>query len=359
MGRIRVLVVDDSSVYRRAVSDALRSDPEIEVVGVAANGHIALAKMSQLNPDVVTLDVEMPEMDGLATLEAIRKDYPRLPVIMFSSHTERAAQTTVEALLRGATDYAAKPTAGEGEMGIRAELVPKVRASVRRAHALEQTPVAGNRAATPRAPGERHRPTDIIAIGVSTGGPLALSRIFEVLPAGLPAYLVIVQHMPSTFTRILAERLTATSAVPVHEARDGDLMKQGEAWMAPGDHHLTVVREGGAVLARLDQNPPVNSCRPAVDVLFRSVAEAFGRGVLGVVLTGMGQDGYRGSERICELGGRIWAQDEATSVVWGMPGFVVREQLTEKVLSIDAIGPEIIRCLKSQEAPGGVKRRQG
>ena len=337
MAKIRVLVVDDSSVARRMVSDVLASDPEIEIVGSAPNGRIALAKLAQLGADVVTLDVEMPEMDGIATLEAIRKVDPRMAVIMFSARTERAAQATVEALLRGATDYATKPTDGTGEQVIRQELLPKVKASVASRRVVPAPCVA------PTAmPERRPRVPDVVAIGVSTGGPQALSRLFADLSRPLPVPMVLVQHMPVTFTRILAERLTAHSVVPVHEARDGDRLVPGEAWLAPGDFHMTVTRRNGSLTIQLDQEPPQNSCRPAVDVLFRSVADVFGRGVLALVMTGMGQDGCLGAERIHASGGSIWAQDEATSVVWGMPGSVVRAGLAEKVIPIEQMGRELI-----------------
>jgi two-component system chemotaxis response regulator CheB len=336
MAKIRVLVVDDSSVVRRMVSDVLASDPEIEIIGSAPNGRIALAKLAQLGADAVTLDVEMPEMDGIATLEAIRKVDPRVPVIMFSSRTERAAQATVEALLRGATDYATKPTDGTGEQVIRQELIPKVKASVaaRRAAPAPLLPPATTLERRPRIP-------DVVAIGVSTGGPQALSRLFADLAKPLPVPMVLVQHMPATFTRILAERLTTHSVVPVHEARDGDRLVPGEAWLAPGDFHMTVTRRNGSLIVQLDQEPPQNSCRPAVDVLFRSVAEVFGRGVLALVMTGMGQDGCLGAERIHSAGGSVWVQDEATSVVWGMPGSVVRAGLAEKVIPIEQMGREL------------------
>jgi two-component system chemotaxis response regulator CheB len=335
MAKIRVLVVDDSTVARRLVSDVLASDPEIEIVGTAPNGRIALAKLAQNGADVVTLDVEMPEMNGIATLEAIRKLHPHLPVIMFSSRTERAAEATVEALLRGATDYATKPTDGTGEQVIRQELLPKVKASV----GSRRTSPAPAPAATP--PERRTRPPQVVAIGVSTGGPQALSRLFADLPAPLLVPMVLVQHMPPIFTRILAERLTTHSMVPVHEARDGDRLVPGQAWLAPGDFHMTVVRRNGALTVQLDQELPQNSCRPAVDVLFRSVADTFGRGALALVLTGMGQDGCLGAERIHSAGGAVWAQDEATSVVWGMPGAVVRAGLAEKVIPIEQMGREL------------------
>ncbi len=347
MRRIRVLVVDDSAVYRRMVSDVLSTDPDIEVVGVASNGRLAIAKIPQINPDVITLDVEMPEMDGLTAITEIRKTHPRLPVFMFSSRTEPAAAATVEALLRGATDYVTKPTSGDGAAVIRAELLPKLKESCQGV-VVHNPPVCSSlgKASTSvsvlksRFQGPAPRPT-VLAIGVSTGGPNALSRVFSDLPANLSVPIVLVQHMPPMFTRILAERLSANSSMVVRETSDGDVLEPGKAYVAPGGKHMVVAREGVKVVTHLNEDPPENSCRPAVDVLFRSVAAVFGRETLAIVMTGMGQDGLRGAQEIFDQGGRIWAQDEASSVVWGMPGCIVRGQLAEKVLPLEELGKEI------------------
>lgn len=344
MPKLRVLVVDDAVVFRRMVAEELAADPAIEVVGTAANGKIALAKLTQVNPDLVILDVEMPELDGLATLREIRKTHPKLPVIMFSALTERGAAATLDALALGATDYFAKPaTAGGLEASlrvIREELVPEIKALCRRAVA---TPPAVA-AAPPRLGGAA---VEVVAIATSTGGPNALAEVFAGLPADLPVPVVIVQHMPPMFTRLLAERLSAQHAVKVEEGRSGGLLRPAHAWIAPGDFHMTVARDGTQVRVILNQDPPENSCRPAADVLFRSVARTFGPGALTVVLTGMGQDGLRGCEQIRGAGGQIIAQDEATSVVWGMPGFVSRAGLADRVLPLGLIAPEIVRRVRA------------
>lgn len=340
MNKARILVVDDSVVVRRTVSDELGRDPGLEVVGSAANGKIALAKIQQVNPDIVILDIEMPEMDGLETLRELRKLYPRLPVIMFSSLTERGATATLEALALGASDYFAKPTNAVGLDAslkvIRDELIPAIKALCKVAPAV---PVSVR--ATPRsAPTSK---IDVVAIATSTGGPNALTELFRRIPAPFPVPVVIVQHMPPMFTKLLAERLTAQCSLKFHEAVPGDLLRPGECWVAPGNYHLTVTRTGHDVRVQTNQDPPENSCRPAADVLFRSVASVFGPAVLGVVLTGMGQDGLRGCQAIRDAGGQVLAQDEPTSVVWGMPGFVVRAGLADRVLPLSQIADEIVR----------------
>ncbi len=356
MPKIRVLVVDDAVVFRRLVADELARDPTLEVAGTAANGRIALAKLPQVNPDLVILDVEMPELDGLATLTELRRTYPRLPVIMFSALTERGAEATLEALARGATDYFTKPT-GTGSLDaslrvLREELVPKIKALCGAPATPEPgRPVGGARGLpAPAVPGVRAGPVEVVAVGASTGGPNALAEVVGRLPGDLPVPLVIVQHMPPMFTRLLAERLTAHSQLTVREGSPGEMLQPGRAWIAPGDHHMEVAREGGQVRLRLHQGPPENSCRPAADVLFRSVARAFGAGSLAVILTGMGQDGLRGCEAVRATGGQVLAQDEATSVVWGMPGFVARAGLADAVLPLARIADEIRRRVANRSA---------
>lgn len=345
MSKIRVLIVDDAVVFRRTVADELAADPAIEVVGTAANGRIALAKLPQLSPDLVILDVEMPELDGLATLREIRKTYPKLPVIMFSARTERGAEATLDALALGATDYFAKPTGGNLDASLkvlREELIPEIKALC-----LRPTSPAAAKSPVVNYPGPGNRRIDVVAIATSTGGPNALADLFAALPADFPVPIVAVQHMPPMFTRLLAERLSARSAIKVEEGRAGGPLRPGHAWIAPGDYHMIVTREGSESRVSLHQDPPENSCRPAADVLFRSVAWHFGPATLGVVLTGMGQDGLRGCEAIREAGGQVIAQDEATSVVWGMPGFVVKAGLTDRVLPLALIAPEIVRRVRA------------
>jgi len=349
--KIRVLVVDDAVVFRRLVADELSTDPAIEVVGTAANGRLALAKLDQLNPDLVILDIEMPELDGLATLREIRKTRPRLPVIMFSALTERGAAASLDALSLGATDYFAKPVSAGGldasRKVLRDELIPEIKALCGRpAKGSLPTPCPiPAPAASPARPAAAV--VEVVAVAASTGGPNALADVFAGLPADLPVPVVVVQHMPPTFTRLLAQRLSAHSAIQVEEAPPGGVLRPGHAWLAPGDFHLAVGREGGQVRTRLSQDPAENSCRPAADVLFRSVARVFGPGALAVVLTGMGQDGLRGCEAIRAAGGQVLVQDEATSVVWGMPGYVARAGLADRVLPLGLVGPEVVRRVRA------------
>jgi two-component system chemotaxis response regulator CheB len=354
--RIRVLVVDDSVVIRRLVTHALEQDPVIEVVGDAANGVIALKKIAQLNPDVLTLDIEMPEMDGLETLRRLRRDYPHVRVIMFSTLTERGASVTLEALTLGADDYVTKAS-NEGSLDrslarLREELVPKIKQFFRlpehRPPTVTSPPaqVLTEAAAHPPVPvsdGRKFRPK-VVAIGVSTGGPTALGAILPQLPATFPLPVLIVQHMPPLFTRLLAERLQSACHLPVEEAAQGAPVEPGKILIAPGDFHMKVAFHGAAIRICLDQSPPQNSCRPAVDALFSSVGDVYGGAVIAAILTGMGQDGLRGARILKALGARIIAQDEASSVVWGMPGAVVNAGLADRVLPLHHVIPEILRA---------------
>jgi two-component system chemotaxis response regulator CheB len=351
---IRVLVVDDSVVVRKILTDVLRDEAGIEVVGTASNGAIALQRIPQLSPDVVTLDIEMPELDGIATLREIKRQYPKTRVIMCSTLTERGAAITIEALSSGADDYITKSLRHTEEGGIAAfqsQLVPKIRQFFRQG----PEPVGGRLRSplTPAAPGLRvaqvplqrapfSRPA-ALAIGVSTGGPNALAEVVPALPKNFPIPVFIVQHMPPMFTRLLAERLQSQSKVKVVEGQQGMEVFPGTVYIAPGDYHMRVVRSGGKARLQMNQDPMENSCRPAVDVLFRSVAEVYGGAVVSVILTGMGQDGLRGVEQLRGLGSYVIAQDEASSVVWGMPGFVVRAGLADSVCDLRSVVPEILR----------------
>ena len=346
MRKIRVLVVDDSAIVRRAVSDELALDPEIEIAGTASNGQIALARMTQVNPDFVLLDVEMPVLDGLKTLAELKKTHRSIPVMMFSSLTERGADATLDALMLGAAGYFTKPNSGgieESRRIIREQLLPQIKA-ICAANLAKSAPARP--ADTPVSPLPRPTPSgvvDIVAIGVSTGGPNALLELFRNMPADLPVPIVIVQHMPPVFTKQLANRLTANSKIVVEEATSGAMLEPGRAWIAPGDSHMTVVRQGLRQIIVLDKEPQENSCRPSVDPLFRSVAKVFGGQTLAIIMTGMGSDGLRGCEAIKAMGGQVLIQDEATSVVWGMPGNVSRAGLADKVIPLALIGPEIVR----------------
>jgi two-component system chemotaxis response regulator CheB len=338
---IRVLIVDDSAVIRRLLGEVLGSDREIEVAGTAGNGLLALSRIAELKPDLVTLDIDMPGMDGLETITEIRKLYPRLPVIMFSRLTERGAVATVDALARGASDYVTKPTSSGSLEGayekVREELIPKIKSLCAGRGRLPQL------VAAPVAPTREAVRIDIVAIGTSTGGPNALAELVPQFPADFPVPIVIVQHMPPLFTRLLAERLNNRARLTVQEGQEGKKLESGQIWIAPGDRHMTVERKGGDVVLALKQDPPENSCRPAVDVLFRSVAQAYGASALGVVLTGMGSDGTRGARVLRDAGGEVIVQDEATSVVWGMPGSVAAASLADRICPLPNIVPEVIR----------------
>ena len=345
--RIRVLIVDDSVVIRRLVTQALSEDPALEVVGSTSNGILGLAKIAQTNPDVVTLDVEMPEMDGLEMLRHLNKQPSRPRVVMFSTLTERGASATLDALALGADDYVTKAANGgsleKSLNSLRDELVPKVKQFfIFTGQAKEAAPPApaAFRAAPQRTIVGHPK---ALAIGVSTGGPTALGVIIPQLPADFPLPILIVQHMPPLFTRLLAERLQASAKVKVEEAAEGSVLEPGKVLIAPGDFHMRLRRSGTNLVVALDQSAPENSCRPAVDVLFRSVGETFGSSAIGVILTGMGQDGLRGVQTLKATGGFVIAQDEASSVVWGMPGAVVTAGLADSVLPLGQVIPEIMR----------------
>ncbi len=399
--KIRLMLVDDSALIRRLLADVLSGDPMLEVAGQAQNGRVALEKLAAINPDLVILDVEMPEMDGLETLAEIRKRQPRLPVIMFSSVTERGAIVTLEALALGANDYVTKPS-NTGNMAtalqrVRDDLIPRIKTFCR--HLVAPTtsiqPAPFGRAPAQRTPfgqpaaekplfgqsgfgasaagqpsfgqnafgqGSAFKsgsnpglsPTlprlsqrvDVVAIGVSTGGPPALAALLPQLPAAFPVPIVIVQHMPPIFTRLLAERLASQSALGVAEGAAGELLLPGQVRIAPGGSHMALERQGAQIRLFLNQNEPENSCRPAVDVLFRSVAEVYRGNALAVVLTGMGNDGLRGCEVIRKAGGQILVQDEASSVVWSMPGFVAKAGLADGQIPLSQLAAEIMRRVR-------------
>jgi two-component system chemotaxis response regulator CheB len=350
MSKIHVLIVDDAVVVRSRLSKLLALDPNFEVAGVAATGRVALAKIPQVNPDVVILDVEMPDMNGLETLAAIRQSYPDLPVIMFSTQTHTGAAATLDALALGASDYATKPSQlGSVEAAnqhIQKTLFPKIKffgTKIALSPVVDSAKVAPAKIQSFRQVRSDQSTIDILAIGVSTGGPNALGLLLPKLPKTFPIPIVIVQHMPPMFTKLMAERLATKCQLHVAEAYSGAPLTPGMIWIAPGDHHIEVTKSGAQMQLTAHQAPPENFCRPSVDVLFRSIAQHYKARSLGIILTGMGQDGLRGCESIRNVGGQILAQDEASSVVWGMPGFVVHAGLADAVVPLEAMSIEILR----------------
>lgn len=357
----RVLVVDDSVVIRRLLREVLANNPEFEFAGQASNGSTALTLVDTLRPDAVTLDVEMPVMDGLTTLREIRKRHPRLPVIMFSTLTERGAAITIDCLASGASDYLTKPEKvqdfNEATAQIRAALLPRLRALC--PAPKPAAPPAGV-LEMPRRYTVAPRPhlaaanVEIVCIGCSTGGPNALGEILPHFPADFPVPVLIVQHMPPSFTQFLAQRLDKYSPLQVRQASAGELLVPGCAWVAPGDFHMSVFRDGDHLRIATHQEAPENSCRPSVDVLFRSVAEVFGSSALAVVLTGMGNDGLRGARQLASVGAQVIVQDEASSVVWGMPGCIAQAGIADAVLPLNEIAAQVRQRTFKVSRKGGV-----
>ncbi|MFP4518512.1 MAG: chemotaxis response regulator protein-glutamate methylesterase [Oceanicaulis sp.] len=354
----RVLIVDDSAVVRGLVARWIENDSRLDVAATCADGEQGVRKAGELQPDLVVLDIEMPRMDGLTALPLILKAAPRARVVMASTLTRKGAEVTMRALSLGAADYAPKPEAGRvaGAEAYREDLMAKLVALSPSYRAKPATFCPAS--AAPARPAARPAPVypstprtaiatrpNLIAIGSSTGGPQALREVMGALPRDARAPVVIAQHMPKLFTAILAEHLSKVGP-PASEARHGETLRAGHVYLAPGDFHLTVHAAGGGFTAELDQNPQVNFCRPAVDPLFESCAAAAGRALLAVVLTGMGHDGREGARAVRAAGGQVIAQDQATSVVWGMPGAVAEAGLADQILPLKDIGPEMSRRLK-------------
>jgi len=357
---IRVLVVDDSVVVRRLVTDALSADPAIEVVGTAPNGKVALSRVEEHGPDLVTMDIEMPVMDGIETVRALRKAGHKMPIIMFSTLTERGAAATLDALAAGASDYVTKPS-NTGSLAasmaeVSRELIPRIKALVVRRPKTAPIPTQvskpGRVTLRPESPAKGVR---ALVIGSSTGGPEALSKVFGALSRPLPVPILMVQHMPPVFTGQLASRLDRIGPTTVVEAKGGERPQAGYAYIAPGNYHMVLQRTTGFVI-ELNQDPPVSYTRPSVDVLFRSAVAAYGGALLGVVLTGMGADGRTGCQDLVEAGGTVYVQDEATSVVWGMPGAVAQAGLAHRVLPIGEVAGAVSRRLAASVAGGAAWR---
>ena len=358
--RIRVLIVDDSALVRRILSELLAADPDMEVVGTATDAYMARDKIKQLNPDVITLDVEMPKMDGLTFLRNLMRLRP-MPVVMVSSLTEHGAEITLDALAVGAVDYLPKPkidlaaTLGDYAEELCAKIKAAAKARVRRyssgsALTGEVAPRYSADAVLPKtAPPRQFRTTDrIIAIGASTGGTEAIKDVLVQLPADTPG-VVIAQHIPKAFSTPFARRMDACCQMTVYEAEDGQQILPGHVYIAPGDRHLLVVRDGARYVCRLDDGQPVNRHKPSVDVLFRSVAQQAGRNAIGAILTGMGKDGAAGLKEMREAGSPTIAQDEATSVVWGMPREAVAIGAATQVLGLHEIAARLHALAESMD----------
>ncbi len=390
----RILIVDDSAVMRSLLRSVILSDKRLDVAGTAIDGASALRAMDSLCPDLILLDVEMPVMDGLSTLKQMKAKGRRVPVIMCSSLTQRGAKVTIEALASGAADYVAKPTGqASREVAIQTlaqDLVPKIIA-LTASHSAPVDPAPGAHGIFSVGPAPSHSssgifahatggpathgsvfpslvpppahhsaqqpipssPPSVVVIGISTGGPAALDVLLPALPANFPLPILVVQHMPELFTKLLAERLDARCPIRVTEAANGDLIRPGTVYIAKGNWHMEVTQgdrfqhglSHGAPAAalRLTQEAQENHCRPAVDVLFRTAVTVYGSHVLGVVMTGMGSDGLIGSRIIREHNGTVLAQDQPSSAVWGMPGSVAQAGLAHRILPLNAIAPEILR----------------
>jgi two-component system, chemotaxis family, protein-glutamate methylesterase/glutaminase len=345
---IRVLVVDDSAFERYAIAKHLEADPDITVVGSARDGLDALTKIQSLMPDVITLDIEMPRMDGLAALKHIMAECPT-PVIMLSSLTQPGTHTTIQALMLGAVDFVPKPSTSISIYNVLKDLSAKIKMVVGTKRSVERIratpPIAEPTASlhsgkTGLSPFQKGDP--VIVIGTSTGGPRALQQVLADLPANLPAAVLIVQHMPPGFTRSLAQRLNEHSPLTVQEAQDGDRLARGLALLAPGDFHL---RFKGDRQVTLDQSPRRQHVRPAVDVTMESACEYRHAAVIGVVLTGMGADGTAGAACIKAAGGRIIAEDETTSLIYGMPRSIIEAGLADRIVPLPKVASTLVELV--------------
>ena len=364
----RVMVVDDSAVIRGLLTRSLEKDPVIKVVASVGNGELALKALERHDIEVVILDIEMPVMDGLTALPKLLAAQPGLQIIMASTLTRKNAEVSLRALQAGAADYIPKPSSNSeltGAAVFQRELLEKVKALVKAARSNRPASVParaadGRAKATAPATLAPKRTISlrkasaalprIIAIGSSTGGPQALLEVLRDMAAHVKLPILITQHMPATFTTLLAEHIARATGVPCAEGRDGEMVTAGRIYVAPGNYHMVAESQGTSTVIRLNQNPPENFCRPSVDPMLRSLAKLYGSSLLTIILTGMGSDGQKGATEVVEAGGTVIAQDEATSVVWGMPGAVATSGLCSAVLPIQEIGPSVRKLVMRSAA---------
>lgn len=356
---LRLLVVDDSALYRKLVSQVLAEADNVEVVGTACNGRVALEKIDQLRPDLITLDLEMPELDGLGVLRQLQERHSPVGAIVLSALSTEGATATTKALEAGAFDFNLKPTGASPEESLdelRRNLIPKVHAfadtKTRRASRLHSSThvhtVPADHEVTPTDFDKPHRLPRIMAIGISTGGPKALMQLIPSLPANFPVPIVLVQHMPPVFTKTLAEELNRHSKLNVVEAAHGDALRPGSVYIAPGGKQMKLLRHGLTTSVVITDEAPERNCKPSVDYLFRSVAEIYGGDVLAAILTGMGDDGLLGCKLLKRRGATIMAQNEASCVVYGMPRQIVENNLADCILPLEKLAEQMVR-LTGQE----------
>jgi two-component system chemotaxis response regulator CheB len=345
------MVVDDSAVIRGLLTKTLETDPEIKVVSTVGNGQAAIDAVKRNDIDVVVLDIEMPVMDGLTALPKLLEAKPGVQVIMASTLTLKGASVSMKALSLGAADYLPKPTTTTwGLVARKKRGLPPGSAAAPGSNVPAPPKKLYPGAVTLRAAPVVQGKVDCLAIGSSTGGPQALFNVFRALGRVDRMPVFVTQHMPATFTTILAEHLSQASGMPAAEAKDGEAALPGRIYVAPGDFHMTVESQGGGMTIRLNKNPPENFCRPAVDPMLRSIAKAYGNRTLFVMLTGMGQDGLKGARELVNAGSTVIAQDEASSVVWGMPGAVASAGLCTAVLPLNEIGAYVKKALMRSAA---------
>ena len=353
---LKALVVDDSAMYRRIVQDVLESFPNVEIVGTAQNGKIALSKAAALKPDLLTLDIEMPEMDGLEVLERLKKEVPEAVAIVFSAYTTEGARITLRALELGAFDFIPKPSSGKLEENrdrFKIEIAPMLEALVRLKRVkpvvkVIPPPQHVQKIAVPAPLPRNSEPSKAVAIGISTGGPVALTEMIPKFPADIGVPIFIVQHMPPMFTEALARKLDSISDITVKEAENGESIRANTAYIAPGGKQMQVAKsaQGNHLVIQVTDDPPENNCKPSVDYLFRSISRHYGRYATGVIMTGMGYDGTEGLKLMKQSGAVIIAQDESTCAVYGMPRKPVETGIVDVIAPLDLMAEEICRTIR-------------